>query len=39
VLIEEVRHDLRAVAEMVVANTEAITDLRARVDARPGSAR
>lgn len=36
VLIEEVRHDLRAVAEMVVANTEAITDLRARVDARPG---
>lgn len=34
VLIEDVRHDLRAVAEMVVANTEAITQLRLRLDAR-----
>jgi len=34
VLIEDVRHDLRAVAEMVVANTEAIVALRRRLDAR-----
>jgi len=34
VLIEDVRHDLRAVAEMVVANTEAIGELRTRLDAR-----
>ena len=34
VLIEDVRHDLRAVAEQVAANTEAIDDLRARLDAR-----
>jgi hypothetical protein len=34
VLIEDVRHDLRAVAEIVVANTEAIAQLRLRPDAR-----
>jgi hypothetical protein len=34
VLVEDLRHQLQAVAEMVVANSEAITDLRARLDAR-----
>jgi hypothetical protein len=34
VLIEDVRHDLRAVTEIVVANTEAIAQLRLRLDAR-----
>jgi archaellum component FlaC len=34
VLIEDVRGDVRAVAEQVVANTEAIDELRARLDAR-----
>ena len=34
VLIEQVRHEVQVVAEMVVANTEAITQLRRRLDAR-----
>ena len=34
VLIEQGRHKLQVVAEMVVANTEAIADLRTRLDAR-----
>jgi archaellum component FlaC len=34
VLIEQVRHEVQVVAEMVVANTEAITQLRQRLDAR-----
>lgn len=34
VLIEQARHDNQTIAEMVVANTEAIADLRARLDAR-----
>ena len=33
VLIEQSRHDLQLVAEMIVANTEAITVLRVRLDA------
>jgi hypothetical protein len=33
VLVEAVRQDVRRVAEMVVANTEVISGLRARVDA------
>jgi hypothetical protein len=34
VLIEQVRHEIQIVAEMVVGNTEAIADLRIRLDAR-----
>ncbi len=34
VLIEQVRHEVQALAEMVVANTEAIAGLRLRLDAR-----
>jgi hypothetical protein len=34
VLIEQVRHEVQVVAGMVVANTEAITQLRRRLDAR-----
>jgi archaellum component FlaC len=34
VLVEQVRQELRIVAEMVVANTEAISQLRLRLDAR-----
>jgi hypothetical protein len=34
VLIEQIRHELQIVAEMVVANTEAIAVLRVRFDAR-----
>jgi tellurite resistance protein len=34
VLIEDVRHDVRAVAQIVVAKTEAIGQLRSRLDAR-----
>jgi len=33
VLIEQIRHELQLVAEMVVANTEAIAVLRVRLDA------
>ena len=33
VLIEQIRHELQLVAEMVVANTEAIAALRVRLDA------
>jgi hypothetical protein len=33
VLIEQMRHELQLVAEMVVANTEAIAVLRVRLDA------
>jgi hypothetical protein len=33
VLIEQIRHELKLVAEMVVANTEAIAVLRVRLDA------
>jgi hypothetical protein len=34
VLIEQVRHDLQIVAEMVVENTESIAIIRARLEAR-----
>ena len=34
VLAESVRHDIQIVAEMVAANTESITALRVRLDAR-----
>jgi archaellum component FlaC len=34
VLIEQVRHDLQIVAEMVVENTESIATIRARLEAR-----
>lgn len=34
VLIEQIRHELQLVAEMVVANTEAIAVLRVRLGAR-----
>jgi len=34
VLVEQVRHEVQTVAEMVVANTEAIAGLRLRLDAR-----
>ena len=34
VLIESVRHEIQIVAEMVAANTESITALRVRLDAR-----
>ena len=34
VLVESVRHEIQIVAEMVAANTEAITALRVRLDAR-----
>jgi tetrahydromethanopterin S-methyltransferase subunit G len=34
VLIGDVRHEVRTVAEMVVGNTEAISELRARIGAR-----
>jgi archaellum component FlaC len=34
VLIEQVRHEVQTVAEMVVANTEAIAGLRLRLDTR-----
>jgi hypothetical protein len=34
ILIEQVRHELQIVAEMVVANTESIATLRQRLDAR-----
>jgi hypothetical protein len=34
VLIEQIRHELQLVAEMVVANTESIAVLRVRLDAR-----
>jgi hypothetical protein len=34
VLVESVRHDIQIVAEMVAANTESITALRVRLDAR-----
>ncbi len=33
VLVEQIRHELQLVAEMVVANTEAIAVLRVRLDA------
>jgi hypothetical protein len=34
VLIEQVRHELQIVAEMVVENTESIATIRARLEAR-----
>ena len=34
VLLEQIRHELQLVAEMVVANTEAIAVLRVRLEAR-----
>jgi ABC-type thiamine transport system ATPase subunit len=34
VLIEQIRHELQLVAEMVVGNTEAIAVIRVRLDAR-----
>jgi hypothetical protein len=34
VLIEQVRHELQIVAEMVVENTESIAIIRARLEAR-----
>jgi hypothetical protein len=34
ILVQQIRHELQVVAEMVVANTEAIARLRAQRDAR-----
>ena len=34
VLIEQIRHELQLVAEMVVSNTEALAVIRVRLDAR-----
>lgn len=34
VMIEQVRHELQIVAEMVLANTESIATIRLRLDAR-----